>query len=127
MISYIKILEEITRYPWFTPANVILRTVVTDLKEKHLERLKPFGYAENLSSKFGKIWPGKSSKEIIEIHNHAHNSLWYMIINSILGVIREIAVKNSRIKEMDEAVCEISSKVRRVVNKIVIDRAGITL
>lgn len=127
MQDFPKVTDSIDSIQWFSPGKVLIGDTISDLVQKHQQRLQKFGLKEEFPCALVKIWPGKTSGEILQMHMESQNSVHSMLINNVFSMLRELAVKNFRMEELDKSVCEVRPKVTRIVKEAGIEMAGLLL
>jgi hypothetical protein len=127
MAIYEKFMEEIVKeYVWFHPKSPIIRSNIAAVMQKHHEGLKPFGFKNILPCQLINIWPGKLPRDILKLHAESQKAPLRMLMENVLGVVREVAINASRLIELDNAVREVGAKVRSLSRKAAIEVAGLT-
>lgn len=122
-----KFLQEIAKeYRWFCPASPVVKNEVAALVNTHQDRLKPFGYKSMLPCQLVSIWPGKMPKDILQIHADARKAVSHMVMENVLGVVREVAITSSRVIDLDNGVRQVCSKTRSAARRQAIEGAGLT-
>lgn len=122
-----QVVDEINQYPWFIPKPTLVQENIIKLVKDHEEFLRPFGLKDSFDGSFIKIWPGSTPTEIAEIHKNAKKSVLYMIIENLLGVIREVAVTSRRMPSLDTILREIKCKIKTSIKEAAVQVAGLTV
>jgi hypothetical protein len=120
-------LQEIGKeYKWFCPVSPVIKREITTLVNLHQERLRPFGYKNTFPCQLMTIWPGKLPRDILRLHAEARKSVSYLVMDNTLGVLRDVAITDSRVIELDNSVRQVHAKTRSVARRLAIEGAGLS-
>lgn len=122
-----KFVDEVVKNTvWFRPEHQISARNINNLVQKHQESLKLFGLKNIFPCQTIPIWPGKFPIEVMHLQAESRKSLLFMLLGNALRMVREVAVVNGRVAELDEAKREVSRRITTAAKRSAIESAGLS-